>query len=101
MLFKGVDSVSMDVKNLTVIGDIDLVCILSKLRKLCNTEIVSVGPAKEPEMKDDEKKMKDDEKKPYANAVPPYYSYNAVPPNYYYNVDSAEEKPGPNACVIS
>lgn len=67
----GVESVSMDKegKKLTVIGDIDPVsidCIVSKLRKLCHTEIVSVGPANEPEgkkKKDDDETKKDDEKK--------------------------------------
>ncbi|KAL9409765.1 hypothetical protein AB3S75_048062 [Citrus x aurantiifolia] len=64
----GVESVSMDKegKKLTVIGDIDPVSIVSKLRKLCHTEIVSVGPANEPEgkkKKDDDETKKDDEKK--------------------------------------
>ncbi|KAK9291640.1 hypothetical protein L1049_019589 [Liquidambar formosana] len=44
----GVVSISMDTKDdkLTVTGDMDPVTVVTKLRKLCNTEIVSVGPAK-------------------------------------------------------
>ncbi|KAK0597107.1 hypothetical protein LWI29_021889 [Acer saccharum] len=62
----GVDSIQMDMKDskLTVVGDIDPVKIAGKLRKkLCLTEIVSVGPAKEPEKKKDEPK-KEEPKKP-------------------------------------
>uniref|UniRef100_A0A2N9J1E4 HMA domain-containing protein n=1 Tax=Fagus sylvatica TaxID=28930 RepID=A0A2N9J1E4_FAGSY len=45
----GVDSITMDMKDkkLTVTGDIDPVDVVSKLRKLCHSEILSVGPAKE------------------------------------------------------
>ncbi|KAG6742240.1 hypothetical protein POTOM_055530 [Populus tomentosa] len=52
----GVDSMSIDMKEqkLTVVGDIDPVLIVAKLRKLCCTEIVTVGPAKEPEKKKEE-----------------------------------------------
>ncbi|KAL5567889.1 hypothetical protein UlMin_024464 [Ulmus minor] len=44
----GVDSISMDMKDkkLTVVGDIDPVSLVSKLRKLCYAEILSVGPPK-------------------------------------------------------
>lgn len=64
------DSVSIDMKEkkLTVIGDIDPVSIVRKLKKLCHAEIVSVGPAKEPEgkkKKEDDEKKKEDEKKRY------------------------------------
>ncbi|KAJ6707281.1 HEAVY METAL-ASSOCIATED DOMAIN HMA-RELATED [Salix viminalis] len=54
----GVDSISMDMKDkkLTVIGDVDPVNIVSKLRKVCRTEIITVGPAKEPEQKKEEPK---------------------------------------------
>ncbi|CAJ1952904.1 unnamed protein product [Sphenostylis stenocarpa] len=45
----GIDSVAVDVKDmkLVLLGDIDPVNAVTKLRKLCRTEIVSVGPAKE------------------------------------------------------
>ena len=33
-------------KKMTVIGDVDPVSIVGRLRKLCHPEILSVGPAK-------------------------------------------------------
>ncbi|KAJ0028591.1 hypothetical protein Pint_36255 [Pistacia integerrima] len=67
----GIDSIAVDMNNnkLTVIGEnFDPVSIVKKLRKLCFTEIVSVGPAKEPEKKKEEAKKEkpkkaDDNKK--------------------------------------
>lgn len=63
-IISGVESIAIDTKDkkLTVTGDIDPVIIAGKLRKLCHTDIVSVGPAKEPEKKKDDGK-KDDGKK--------------------------------------
>ncbi|QCD85073.1 heavy metal-associated isoprenylated plant protein 39-like [Vigna unguiculata] len=111
----GIDSISMDMKEkkLTVVGDIDPVSVVSKLRKTWHTEIVTVGPAKEPEKKKDEEKKddgkkddnkkKDDEKKKDPNQqieelVKLYKAYNPHMTTYYY-VQSAEENP--NACAIS
>ncbi|PNS96929.1 hypothetical protein POPTR_017G147000v4 [Populus trichocarpa] len=104
----GVDSISMDMKDrkLTVIGDIDAVCIVGKLRKICHTDIISVGPAKEPEKKKEEpkkvepKKPEDDKKDKDAVAawVKAYQAYNPYLTTHY-NVRSVEEDP--NACVIS
>lgn len=62
-------------KKLTVIGDIDLVSLVSKLKKLCHAEIVSVGPANKPEGK---KKKDDDEKKKIAELVRGYGAYNVL-----------------------
>ncbi|KAK2986470.1 hypothetical protein RJ640_000224 [Escallonia rubra] len=47
----GVVSVSIEMKEkkLTVIGDVDPIALVRKLRKYKRTEILSVGPAKEPE----------------------------------------------------
>lgn len=61
----GIESVAIDAKDkkLTVVGEIDPVNIVSKLRKLCRTDIVSVGPPKEPEKKKDDSQKKDDPKK--------------------------------------
>ncbi|KAK7295140.1 hypothetical protein RJT34_18045 [Clitoria ternatea] len=64
----GIDSISMDMKEkkLTVIGTVDPVNVVSKLRKYWQTDIVSVGPAKEPEKKEEAKKeeaKKEEEKK--------------------------------------
>lgn len=62
-------------KKLTVIGDIDLVSLVSKLKKLCHAEIVSVGPANKPEGK---KKKDDDEKKKIAELVRGYGAYKVL-----------------------
>ncbi|CAK7338738.1 unnamed protein product [Dovyalis caffra] len=109
----GVESISMDMKDqkLTVTGDVDTVVIVSKLRKLCHTEIITVGPAKEPEKKkeepkkDETKKQEDQKKKDQAaladlwiKAYPPYGYHPHMTSQYYY-VRSVEEDP--NACVIS
>ncbi|XP_058105214.1 heavy metal-associated isoprenylated plant protein 39-like isoform X2 [Magnolia sinica] len=60
----GIDSIAMDMKDkkLTVVGDVDPVNIVSKLRKLWHTEILSVGPAKEPEKKKEEAKKEEPKK---------------------------------------
>ncbi|KAE9618301.1 hypothetical protein Lal_00047267 [Lupinus albus] len=111
----GVESVSVDTKNqkLTLTGDIDPVVIVGKLRKLCLTEILSVGPAQEEEKnkkkkkkeetKKDEKKntevKKNDQQESLAHIVKAYeaYHYNQMrQPHYYYT--SVEENP--NACSI-
>ncbi|XVE64287.1 hypothetical protein DITRI_Ditri07aG0088700 [Diplodiscus trichospermus] len=60
----GVDSVSLDKdQKLTVTGDIDAVVAVRKLRKVCHTEILTVGPAKEPEKKKEEPKKGQEPKK--------------------------------------
>lgn len=99
----------MKEKKLTVIGDVDPVNVVSKLRKFWYTEIVSVGPAKEEKKKEDGKKDegkkdegkkdggKKDEKDQIAELVKAYKAYNPYMTSYYY-VQSAEENP--NACVI-
>ncbi|KAF9664224.1 hypothetical protein SADUNF_Sadunf17G0133800 [Salix dunnii] len=91
----GVESVSIEMKDkkMTVTGDVDPVNIVAKLRKLCHTEIITVGPAKEPEKKKEEPK-KGDPADPLAN----YLSYHPQMPPYYY-VSRVEDNP--NACVIS
>ncbi|CAI9092300.1 OLC1v1027500C3 [Oldenlandia corymbosa var. corymbosa] len=60
----GIESIAIDSKDkkLTVVGDIDAVKLVHRLRKLCRADIISVGPAKEPEKKKDDGK-KDDGKK--------------------------------------
>ncbi|CAA3010697.1 heavy metal-associated isoprenylated plant 3-like [Olea europaea subsp. europaea] len=118
----GVESIAMDPKDkkLTITGEIDPVKVVAKLRKLCGTEIVSVGPAKEPEKKKEEPKKeevkKDDGKKgddkkkdgpkqeivhlptayhPYYHNQQPYY--HQYPPPAYYGRSVEED---PNSCVI-
>ncbi|THF96968.1 hypothetical protein TEA_003599 [Camellia sinensis var. sinensis] len=108
-----IESIAVDMKEnkLTVIGDVDLVTLVKKLRKLCHTETVSVGPAKELEKKngkpkkDEGKKFeepkkdggrrKDEEEgKKIAELVS---AYNPQIAQYYY-VDNKEENP--EGCVI-
>ncbi|CAN1751536.1 Heavy metal-associated isoprenylated plant protein 39, partial [Linum perenne] len=88
----GVDSVSMDMKEkkLTVTGDVDPVKVVSKLRKLFHTEIVSVGEPKKPEQH-------------YPNGYYQNYNYAPYPKSYSYNsYGRYAQVPGddPNACVI-
>ncbi|XP_051128941.1 heavy metal-associated isoprenylated plant protein 39-like [Andrographis paniculata] len=55
----GIDEIYVDVKGkkLTVIGSVDPVSVVSKLRKKnWKADIISVGPAKEPEKKEEPKK---------------------------------------------
>ncbi|KAL4599094.1 hypothetical protein ACB092_11G102200 [Castanea dentata] len=54
----GIDSIAMDMKDkkLTVIGTVDPVNIVSKLRKYWPTNLISVGPAEEPKKKEEPKK---------------------------------------------
>ncbi|WJX71309.1 hypothetical protein P8452_55316 [Trifolium repens] len=70
----GIESVSIDMKEkkLTLLGDIDPIKAVSKLRKFCHTEVVSVEPSKPKE----EKKSED---KPFEGY--PFY-YNIQPPQY-------------------
>ncbi|KAK9076390.1 hypothetical protein SSX86_004724 [Deinandra increscens subsp. villosa] len=63
----GIDSITINMKekSMTLIGTVDPVSAVSKLRKLWPTYLVSVGPAKEP-VKEPEKKeepKKEEEKK--------------------------------------
>ncbi|KZV17534.1 hypothetical protein F511_34456 [Dorcoceras hygrometricum] len=122
----GIESIAMDSKDkkLTITGDIDAVSVVAKLRKLCHAEIVTVGPAKEPEKKKDDPKKeqpkKEDPKKKedeaaqmlkayhaqfqhypyhytqYQPYLHPQAATSAGPPSYY--VRSVEEEP--NGCVI-
>lgn len=96
----------MKEKKLTVIGDIDPVTVVSRLRKNWpSADIHSVGPAKEEKKKDDGKKddgKKDDGKKKdpneQFNEFMKTYGYRAPVYSPYY-VHSIEENP--NTCVIS
>ncbi|PKA45963.1 hypothetical protein AXF42_Ash019724 [Apostasia shenzhenica] len=49
-------AMDMKEKKLTVIGTVDPVNLIQKLRKVWHTEILSIGPAKEPEKKEEGKK---------------------------------------------
>ncbi|KAK7380377.1 hypothetical protein VNO78_32887 [Psophocarpus tetragonolobus] len=93
----GVESVSIDMKEkkMTLSGNVDPVSAVSKLRKCCHTDIVSVGSAKE------------EKKEEAAKEVVPLKLYEAYHPLYYrmtpqysqsYYVTSYEENP--SGCVI-
>ncbi|AES62438.1 putative heavy metal-associated domain, HMA [Medicago truncatula] len=102
----GVESVSLDMKDqkLTLTGDIDVVHVVGKLRKLCHPKILSVGPAKEPK-KEEKKKPAEEKKDQNKNSAAPgfvkvcetyHYPIMMGQPHYYYT--SVEENP--SACVI-
>ncbi|XP_009588735.1 uncharacterized protein LOC107782891 isoform X1 [Nicotiana tabacum] len=57
-VLSGIDEISMDMKGkkLTIIGAVDPVSVVSKLRKFWWAEILIVGPVKEPEKKKETKK---------------------------------------------
>ncbi|KAI3741331.1 hypothetical protein L1987_59003 [Smallanthus sonchifolius] len=62
----GIDSITINMqeKNLTIVGTVDPVSAVSKLRKLWPTYLVSVGPAKEPEKKEEPKKEEEKKEEP-------------------------------------
>ncbi|KAL1546245.1 heavy metal-associated isoprenylated plant protein 39-like [Salvia divinorum] len=126
----GIDEISIDLKGkkLTVIGTVDPVSVVSKLRKKSwPAQIISVGPAKEPEKKEEAKKEeakeepkkeepkkeeakegakkeepKKEEMQVMATAMPyrPYHRPYYPPINSYYPVHHSIEE-NPNACIIS
>ncbi|CAA2980807.1 heavy metal-associated isoprenylated plant protein 39-like isoform X1 [Olea europaea var. sylvestris] len=104
----GIESLAIDMKEkkLTVVGGVDPVHVVCKLRKSWYAEILTVGPAKEPEKKKEEGKKDDakkgddkkkDEEKQIAELLKLYKNYNPYCTQYYH-VYSAEEDP--NSCVI-
>ncbi|XP_076957458.1 heavy metal-associated isoprenylated plant protein 39-like [Bidens hawaiensis] len=62
----GIDSITINMKekSLTIVGTVDPISAVSKLRKLWPTYLVSVGPAKEPEKKEEPKKEDDKKEEP-------------------------------------
>jgi hypothetical protein len=54
---------NMEEQKMTVIGEVDPVVVVYRLRKLCPAELVSVGPAKEEKKKAKVEPKKDKEKK--------------------------------------
>lgn len=108
----GIDSIEVNLndRKMTVIGTVDPVDVVEKLRKGWAAELVSVGPKEEPkkdgdkkegEKKDGEKKSEEEQKKEnekmIKELVEAYKAYNPCMTTHYY-VQSAEENP--NACVI-
>ncbi|CAJ1977007.1 unnamed protein product [Sphenostylis stenocarpa] len=93
----GVESVAMEMKEqkLTLIGDMDAVVIVEKLRKLCYTEILSFGPAKEEKKeKTKEEKKQTQNKNNNDNILKVCDAYHK---HYHY---SSYVEENPNACVI-
>ena len=81
IIFAGVESISVDLKDmkLVLLGEIDPVRTVSKLRKWCHTELVSVGPAKEEKEKEEPPKVPVPVYEPYPIY---YYHYSMTPPLY-------------------
>lgn len=68
----------MKAKKLTVIGDVDPITVVDRLRKYWPTDIASVGPAKEPEKKKEGGAGGgggDSKKKDYVDWIPAYNPY--------------------------
>lgn len=102
---EGVDSIAVDGKTsqITVIGDADPVNLTESLRAFGSAQLVSVGPAKEPEKKPDEKKPDDKkaaDKKPDPNPPITYYILPTGPcdPCNRYTYYWSDENP--NSCSI-
>ncbi|KAE8811390.1 hypothetical protein D1007_11768 [Hordeum vulgare] len=100
----GIDDIAVDMKDqkMTVIGTVDPVHLVERLRSkfFATAQMVSVGPAKEEKKdaakKEDEKKEADKKDPDKPPACPPYCWYGLPPP--YHCPCSAEEDP--NSCVI-
>ncbi|XP_047940106.1 heavy metal-associated isoprenylated plant protein 39 [Salvia hispanica] len=62
----GVDSIAADLSSqkLTVIGEMDAVAVVKKLKKVGKVDILSVGPAKEDKKEEKKPEEKKEEKKP-------------------------------------
>ncbi|XP_010321526.2 heavy metal-associated isoprenylated plant protein 39-like isoform X1 [Solanum lycopersicum] len=117
----GIDEITIDMKGKTlmIIGTVDPVSVVSKLRKFWAVEMMLVGPKEEPkkeeetkkeepkkggekEDKKEETKKEEEEKKPMVpiGMVMPYRPYYPPPPMHtYYQVHHSIEE-NPNACVI-
>ncbi|KAI3716750.1 hypothetical protein L1987_67854 [Smallanthus sonchifolius] len=101
----GIESLDIKDEKLTIVGNIDPVKVVGKLKKW-HANILVVGPAKEekkepakkePEKKDDEKKKKQEEEEAVKRWMEACRVYNPYPPPRYC-VHSMEEDP--NSCVI-
>lgn len=101
---------NMKGKTLTIIGTVDPVTVVRKLRKFWAAEIMLVGPKEEPKKEEPKKEgedkkeetKKEEEKKPMLpiGMVMPYRPYYHPPPMHtYYQVHHSIEE-NPNACVI-
>jgi len=91
----GLESISVDMKENKMIltGDIDPVTAVAKLRKVYQADIISVGPAKEPE------KKKTDEHKKTEEAVTAFQVHPQFLYPTHHCVCTCDEE-DPNGCVI-
>ena len=95
--FAGVDSISVNSEEnkLVVIGDgIDAIDLVIKLRKFCDAELISLGPAR------NEKKIEpnDDHDIQYQNALAEWTkSYQANHDRYFGAITAEDDR---KACVI-
>ncbi|OAY69067.1 heavy metal-associated isoprenylated plant protein 39-like [Ananas comosus] len=78
----------MKEKKLTVVGDVDPVCIACKVRKFWRADISHVGLAKEEDKKKNEPPKGGDKKVPNDPVFTPYIPYVQVTEDY------------PQCCVI-
>ncbi|XP_042429176.1 heavy metal-associated isoprenylated plant protein 39-like isoform X1 [Zingiber officinale] len=64
-IHQGIDSIGIDMKaqTMTVIGSVDPVSVVTKLRKFWHTDVVSIGPAKEEEEEKKEEPKQEEPKK--------------------------------------
>ena len=87
-------------KKLTVIGDVDPVDVVGKVRKHWpDADIVSIGPAKE-EKKEEQKNQNNDQKmEELLKLYKSYDNHHASAVNYDVYSDHLEENS--NSCVIS
>jgi len=84
----------MKESKMTVVGDVDPVAVVGKLKKQWSPQIHTVGPAKEEKKEKEEKTEKNQVQVVEFKSLPDYHRYNY--PYYYGQV--IEENP--NSCVI-
>ncbi|KAJ8752784.1 hypothetical protein K2173_008519 [Erythroxylum novogranatense] len=102
----GVESISveMNASKLTVVGDIDPVYVAKKFRKFCCLEILSVGPAKDDEKKEDKAKKPEEKEKDkhdyVSDLLKNHYNSQLAYSYYYPNHYGRVIEENPNACVI-
>ena len=98
---QGIDHISVDTKDqkMTVIGTVDPVVLVERLRsKFPTAQMVTVGPAKE-EKKEGETKKEGDKDASKQEAQPQYwYALPPYHPHPYHHAYSREEDP--NSCII-
>ncbi|XP_078429425.1 heavy metal-associated isoprenylated plant protein 39-like isoform X2 [Wolffia australiana] len=96
----GINFMCMDMKDkkMTVIGTVDPVKVVDKLRKRWNAHVISVGPKEEPKKTEAKKEEpKKDSAEHIGQLVKLYQAYNPRLTTHY-SVISREEDP--NSCVI-